>query len=197
MVEQAVVECVAKCVAGIEGIYRQFVVVNDIDVGTIGIQRQRAIETFQRCPHHTAGAAVFLIAGPYSGDRALRGSCEIVAIGCIHITVVADHVADGIAARGAITGAARLDGIADVISGHGCIVGSGDRDRQDADVGEGTVGDGVVEGFAQEGTGIEGVNRWISIVDHIDVCAIGLERDRSVEAPQRHTNRAGSAGAFA
>ena len=177
MVEQAVVECVAKSIPGIEGINHQLGVVNRVDVGAIDIQRQRAIETFQRCPNHTAGAAVFLVAGPYSRDRAPRRACEIVAIGRIHITVVADHVADGIAARGAITGAARLDGIADVISGHGCIIGSSDRDRQDADVGEGAVGDGVVEGFAQEGTGIEGVNRWISIVDHIDVCAIGLECD--------------------
>ena len=197
MVEQAVVECVAKSIPGIEGINHQLGVVNRVDVGAIDIQRQRAIETFQCCPNHTAGAAVFLVAGPYSRDRAPRRACEIVAISRIHITVVADHIADGITAWGAITGATSFDGIADVISGQGCIVGSGDRDRQDADVGEGTVGDGVVEGFAQEGAGIERINRRIGIVDHIDIRSIGLERDRSVEATQRHTNRAGSAGAFA
>ena len=193
MVEQAVVECVAKSIPGVEGINHQFAVVNRVDVGAIGVQRQRAIETFQCRPHHTAVAAVFLVAGPYSRDPALRRACEIVAVGRINITVVADHIADGIAAWGAISGATSFDGIAEVISGHGRIVGPGDRDRQDADIRERTIGDGVVEGLTQEGARIEGVDRWIGVVDHIDIGAVGLEGDRSIQALQGRTDGAGCA----
>ena len=193
MVEQAVVECVAKSIPGIEGINHQLGVVNRVDVGAIGVQRQRAIETFQRCPNNTAGAAVFLVAGPYSRDRAPRRACEIVAISRIHITVVADHIADGIAAWGAISGATSFDGTTDVISGHGGIIGAADRDRQNTDIRERTIGDGVVEGLTQEGARIEGVDRWIGVVDHIDIGAVGLEGDRSIQALQGRTDGAGCA----
>ena len=197
MVEQAVVEQVAQCGSGVERIHIEEAVVNHIHIGTVGLERQRAIETLQCCPHHTARAASFLVTRAHGRDRALRRPCEIVAIRRVHIAVVADHVAHGIAAWGAIADTSGLDGVADVISGHRCIVCSGDRDRQHTDIGECTVGDGVVERFAQEGAGIECINRRIGIVDDVDVGAIGLECDRSVEAPQWHTDGTGCSGAFA
>ena len=147
MVEQAVVEQVAQCGTGVERILIEEAVINRIHIGTVGLERQRAIETLQCCPHHTAGAASFLVARAHGRDRALRRACEIVAIGRIHITVVADHIAHSIAAGGAISGATSFDGIAEVISGHGRIVGPGDRDRQNTDIRERTIGNAVIEGL--------------------------------------------------
>ena len=190
MVEQAVVERVAQCGSGVERIHIEEAVVNHIHIRTVCLERQRAIETLQCCPHHTARAASFPVASAHGRDRPLRRPCEIVAICRVHIAVVADHVAHGIAAWGAIADTSGLNGIADVISGLRRIIGSGDCDRQHTDIGEGTVGDGVVERFAQEGAWIECINRRICIVDDVDVGAIGLKRDRSVEAPQWHTNGA-------
>ena len=196
MVKQGVVEEIPQGGTGIEGIHHGVAVVNDVGVGAVGIEGQGAIETLE-CNTHTPGCAgSFLSSRANRRDRAQRWSNQVVAVRLVHIAIIGDHVADGVAAGGSVEGATGLHGVADVIGGQGSIVGPGDGDRQDADVGEGAIGDGVVKGLAKEGPRIEGIDCRIGVVKHIAVGAVRLEGDRSIQALQGHTDGAGGAGSL-
>ena len=70
-----------------------------------------------------------------------------------------------------------------------------DGDGQHPDVGESVfVPHGVVEGFTQAGAWIEGVDQGVAVVDDIEVAAVGVDRERAVEASQGRTHRAGRSG---
>ena len=196
MVKQGVVEEIPQGGTGIEGIHHGVGVVDDIGVGAVGVEGQGAIQTPEGNTHTPSCAGAFLASCANRCDRAQRWSNEVVAVRLVHIAIIGDHVADGVAAGGSVEAATGLEGVADVIGGHGGIVGAGDGDRQDADIGEGAIGDGVVEGLGEESARIEGIDCRIGVVNHIAVGAVRLEGDRSIQALQGHTDGAGGAGSL-
>ena len=189
MVQHGVVEEFGETVALVQSFHRQVAVVHHVGEAAVGIDQQAAVLPLESGTNVSGRARPFHRAGADGGDRSLAGQRCVVAV---DVCVVAEHVAAGVGAATAVVDPSGFLGDADVIAGHGGIIAADDRDRQHGRVREAArVAHGVVEAFAQAIARIQGFDRWVGIVNHIAVTAIGLDCERAIEPLQGRAHRAG------
>ena len=188
MILQGVIECLGEGVTGVECIHRGIAVVQHIAVAAIGIECQRAIQPLECHTQAARCSGTLLASGAERHHLALGRGHLIVAIGVVNVAIVADHIAPGIRAGGAIEAAPRFNGHANVVGGHGGVIDALDRDGEQADITQRPIGDGVVEDFRQRGAWIEGINNRVVVVDAVGEAAVSIDDQLPIATQQRRSN---------
>ena len=197
VVENRVIEGFLQAVAGAEGINGWVAVVDDVGVGAVGIHGEGAVGPLDHevskaigDPSHTRPFAAPCAHGGH-------GSVERWGVVAIHVGVVGQHIAAGIAAGRAVGHAARFHGGGRIVVGDGGIVGAMDGDGQNGRIREpAAVTHRVVEVLAHGVEGIERLNRGVVVVNHVGEGPIGMDGQGAIEPLEGCTDGARQARAF-
>ena len=175
-----------------QGLHRGIGVVRHIGVLAIGQYGQGAVGA-----HHRDRRAAAVGHRRSAGARAGPGHRQLFTeCGAVYIRRVLQQVAHGRLAAAGIAGAAGFHGKAHFISGHRRIVLPHDADAQFGRVGQATIGDGVGE-IVDQGIagGAQGLHGGVPVVHDVVVRAVGIQRQRAVQALKLAPHSAARAGA--
>ncbi|MNO55554.1 hypothetical protein D3C76_460460 [compost metagenome] len=182
-VAEAVAEELDQLVAGSQPLDRGVAVVDHIGITAVGIDGQGAVGAIE------AGRGAGRDVGEVSRHRLTQPANAhhgpLLAIGGgVHIGIVGQHIAGGIATGGGVEHTAGFDRRAIVIDAHGRVVRTPQGDGQGRVVdGAGQVRNHIAELFHELLAGqAQGLHQGIVVIDHVLVGAVGAQDQLTIQA---------------
>ena len=178
-IHHGVVERIGQGIARqTQGLHRREVVVDHVAVAAVAVEGQPAISASELATNSARCAAASSGAGPYFAD-----GFAFSQVGRVGIGIVGEDVAAGIAARGGVVDAPRLDGCASIIDCHRCVIATLDGDSQGGGAGQSTqIRYLIVEEFGEGISGQELLHGRVVVVEHIAITAIHIESQGAILA---------------